>query len=175
MRLFIAIQLNDRIRNVLTAVQGSLRQNKVRGHYTDVQNLHLTLAFIGEYGNADYVLEAMEQVHFKDFPLSLDGSIGSFGDLLWAGAEQNRYLENLTRQFRHSLADYRIPFDKKKFNPHITILRKAEFAQDGHFNISSVNISKAEMMVSEISLMRSERGRHGMIYTEIGSIISERK
>lgn len=175
MRLFIAVQMNDSIRNVLTAVQDSLRQNKVRGYYTDVQNLHLTLAFIGEYGNADYVLEAMEQVHFEDFQLSLDGNIGSFYDLLWAGLEQNQYLENLTRQLRHSLADYRIPFDKKKFNPHITILRKAEFAQDGHFNISSLNIGKAEMTVSEISLIRSERGKHGMIYTEMGSIISERK
>ena len=28
------------------------------------------------------------------------------------------------------------------------------------------------MKVSEVSLMRSEHGKHGMIYTEIGSIIS---
>lgn len=173
MRLFIAVQLDDRIKNVLTVAQDSLRQNKIRGNYTDMQNLHLTLAFIGEYGNADRILEAMEQVHFESFQLSPDGSIGSFGDLLWTGLEQSQYLENLTRQLRRSLSDYHIPFDKKKFHPHITLLRKAEFEQGRYSGISSVSISRAEMTVREISLMRSERGKNGMIYSEIGSIVSE--
>lgn len=30
------------------------------------------------------------------------------------------------------------------------------------------------MKVSEVSLMRSEHGKHGMIYTEIESIISDK-
>ena len=69
--------------------------SKISGHYTDVQNLHLTLASIGEYGNTDYVLEAMEQLHFQSFQLKLGGHIGSFGNLLWTGLEQNIDLEKL--------------------------------------------------------------------------------
>ena len=171
MRLFIAVQLDDEIKSAVISAQEKLRQNKVGGHYTDVQKLHLTLAFIGEYGNTDYVLESMEQVHFEPFQLRLSGHIGSFGDLLWAGLEQNDDLEKLTRQLRHSLAEHHIPFDKKKFNPHITVLRNAQISS--HADIFSLNVDKAVMTVSEVSLMRSERGKHGMIYTEIGSIVSD--
>ena len=64
MRLFIAVQLDDEIKSAVISAQEKLRQNKVGGHYTDVQKLHLTLAFIGEYGNTDYVLESMDR-----FPL----------------------------------------------------------------------------------------------------------
>lgn len=170
MRLFIAVQLSDEIKSAVTLAQEKLRQNKVGGHYTNIQNLHLTLTFIGEYRNTNYVLEAMEQIHFESFRLRLGGHIGNFGDLLWAGLEQSDDLERLARQLRHSLAEHRIPFDKKKFNPHITMLRNSEIP--AYTNISSINIDKVSMTVSEVSLMRSERGRHGMIYTEIGSIVS---
>lgn len=171
MRLFIAMQLNDKIKNAVTSAQDKLQQNKVSGHYTDVQKLHLTLAFIGEYGNTHRVLEAMEQVHFESFQLKLGGHIGSFGDLLLAGLEQSDDLEKLARQLRHSLAEHHIPFDKKKFNPHITMLRNAKISSQA--DISSVNVDKTVMTVSEVSLMRSEHGKHGMIYTEIGSIVSD--
>ena len=171
MRLFIAVQLNDEIKSAVTSAQEKLRQNKVGGYYTDIQNLHLTLAFIGEYGNTDRVLEAMEQVHFESFQLKLGGHIGSFGDLLWAGLEQSDDLERLARQLRHSFAEHHILFDKKKFNPHITMLRNSEIP--AYTDISSINIDKVSMTVSEVSLMRSELGKHGMIYTEIGSIVSD--
>ena len=171
MRLFLAVQLNNEMKKAIISAQNKLKQNKVNGRYTDVQNLHLTLAFIGEYGNTDNVLEAMEQVHFESFQLKLGGRIGSFGDLLWAGLEQSDELEKLARQFRHSLAEYHIPFDKKKFNPHITLLRNAVIPT--YADISSINIDKVSMTVSEVSLMRSEHGKHGMIYTEIGSIVSD--
>lgn len=172
MRLFAAIQLNHDINNALTATQNTLRENHVRGHYTDCQNLHLTLAFIGEFGNPDLVLDAMEQIEFEPFPLTLSGYIGNFGDLLWASVEKNNSLEKVARHLRHVLADGNIPFDKKRFNPHITLLRKAVFSNDAAFSISDVSIDKASMTVSSISLMRSDRGKHGMIYTEVGSIVA---
>ena len=46
MRLFIAIQLSDGIRKGLSSVQAYLRGHGVRGNYTKIENLHLTLAFI---------------------------------------------------------------------------------------------------------------------------------
>ena len=172
MRLFLAVQLSNEMKKAIISAQNKLKQNKVSGRYTDVQNLHLTLAFIGEYGNTDNVLEAMEQVHFESFQLKLGGHIGSFGDLLWAGLEQSDELEKLACQLRHSLAEYHIPFDKKKFNPHITLLRNAVIPT--YADISSINIDKFSMTVSEVSLMRSEHRKHGMIYTEIGSILSDK-
>ena len=38
MGLFIAVQLNDKIKNAVISAQNELKQNKINGHYTDIQN-----------------------------------------------------------------------------------------------------------------------------------------
>ena len=171
MRLFTAIQFNSHFRTALTNAQESLRQGGYRGHYTDAHNLHLTLSFIGEYNAAAAVLDAMEQISFPPFPVSLSGYIGNFDDLLWAGMEMSPELDKLVRQLRHSLAAAQIPFDKKKFNPHITLLRKAQQRRENPFHFSDVQVARAEMTVRSISLMRSDFGKHGAVYTEIGTVM----
>ena len=71
-RLFIAIQLNDETRESVRETQAAFRRQGVRGNYTPAENLHLTLAFIGEYGDPDSVLDAMETVRFSPFSLTMD-------------------------------------------------------------------------------------------------------
>ena len=164
MRLFIAIKFNSEIKNALLSMQEQLKRANIRGNYTKPENLHLTLAFIGEYGDPDYVLETLEQVKFKPFELALD-CVGSFGKLWWAGLSASVELHNTAAQIRHLLADSDIPFDKKKFSPHITLIREPSKP-----NMPAIEVPAASMTVSEIALMRSERGRNGMIYTEIGTI-----
>ncbi len=167
MRLFIAIQFNDELRNSLLRLQNDLIRRGVRGNYTAPENLHLTLAFIGEYPNPDDVLDAMASVSFRSFPLCLDG-FGSFGSLWWIGLRQSEELTSAAHRVRHALADAGIPFDRKRFSPHITLIRKAAFSNREKF--PSLQIPEASMMVDRISLMRSDRGKHGMIYTELGYI-----
>ena len=164
MRLFIAINFNEEMKNALLTIEEQLRQNSVRGRYTKPENLHLTLAFIGEYGDPDYVLDTLAMVRFRPFELRLD-RLGDFGRLWWAGISAPEQLPNCASQIRHYLADAGIPFDRKKFSPHITLIREPDKPA-----IPAVTIPDAAMTVGEISLMRSDQGKRGMIYTEIGSI-----
>ena len=69
-----------------------------------------------------------------------------------------------------SLSDAGIPFDRKRFSPHITVIRRASYG--GKDKYPAVEIPAAGMTVERISLMRSDRGKHGMIYTELGCIHS---
>ena len=167
MRLFIAIQLNEEMRNLLGDIQDSYRRMAVRGNYTPAENLHLTLAFIGEYDDPDKVLEALEAVSFQPFRISLDRT-GCFGDLHWAGIADSPQLDNLVKQIRHALANAGIPFDKKRFRAHITFLRRATFPRAA--TTPFPGIKAANMLVEEIALMCSTRGKHGMIYTKIGAV-----
>ena len=48
MRLFVAIQLSDELKKNITGTLHDLKQKGVKGNYVPTQNLHLTLAFIGE-------------------------------------------------------------------------------------------------------------------------------
>ena len=163
MRLFIAVVLSDEMKDALISIQNRMYDKGIRGNYTTEENMHLTLAFIGDYPNPEIVLEALSAVDFTPFALSLEG-IGCFGDLWWAGVKDSAPLEAVTRRIRRALAENDIPFDRKKFSPHITLLRKARGEMPG------IRMMPASMAVSSISLMRSDRGRNGMIYTEVGEI-----
>ena len=163
MRLFIAIRLSDALKNELIKAQESLYSQGIRGNYTPEENLHLTLAFIGEYPDPHAVLDALANVAIKPFDIRLQG-IGSFRDLWWAGLEESAPLTAVAGRVRRALAENGIPFDKKKFKPHITLLRR------GIGEVSAFQIESPYMTVKSISLMRSDRGKHGMIYTEVGTV-----
>ncbi len=163
MRLFVAVNLSDEMKDALTAAQNELYDRGVRGNYTPEENLHLTLAFIGEYPDAGPVLDALSAVRFAPFALTLDG-LGCFGDLWWAGVKDSAALENAARSVRRALAEREIPFDRKRFSPHVTLLRRASGKLPG------IGLRPASMTVGAVSLMRSDRGKNGMIYTELGAV-----
>jgi 2'-5' RNA ligase len=163
MRLFIAIQLSDAMKDALTSAQEEMYDHGVRGNFTTRENMHLTLAFIGEYPDKDHVLDALSSVSFSSFSIALKG-MGCFRDLWWAGMEESAPLTAVVRRIRRALAEQDIPFDRKRFSPHITLIRKATGTMPG------IQISAVSMPVERISLMRSDRGKRGMIYTEVGEI-----
>ena len=163
MRLFIAINLSPEMKNTLTDAQRAMYHRGVRGNFTPEENLHLTLAFIGEYPSADAVMDALSSVTFTPFDLALDG-VGRFGELWWAGLRESTALTAVVRRVRRALAESGIPFDRKRFTPHITLIRKASRDAAG------ITIAPITMTVRTVSLMSSRRGRNGMIYTEIGVI-----
>ena len=166
MRLFIAIQLDEALKRALTEMQDSLRRRGAGGNYPPEENLHLTLAFIGEYSDPDRVAEAMQTVPFRPFSLRLEG-FGSFGTLLWCGLGGQGELDAYVRRLRRALAEADIPFDRKRFSPHITLLRKAVFRGG---KLPGVAVPEAEMEAERVSLMRSDRGKYGMIYTELAAV-----
>ena len=170
MRLFLAIQFNDAVKNALLNIQERWRSLGVRGHFTYAENLHLTLAFIGEYGNPEDIMEALSPVSFAPFAIQLDGA-GNFHDTYWAGIAPNDDLRQCVRRIRHALAENNIPYDRKKFSPHVTLVRKGQFPA-GMAPLLE-HLPAGSMEVSEISLMRSDRGKNGMIYTSIGRLLAE--
>ena len=163
MRLFIAINLSPEMKSALKDAQRAMDRRGVRGNFTTEENLHLTLAFIGEYPSAETVMDALSGVTFTPFDLQLDG-VGRFGDLWWAGLRESAALTAVARRVRRALAENAIPFDRKRFAPHITLLRKASRDAAG------IAIAPETMTVRTVSLMSSRRGRNGMIYTEVGTI-----
>lgn len=64
MRLFIAINLSDAMKDALINTQCEMYDRGVRGNYTKEENLHLTLAFIGEYPEPQVVMDALRPCPF---------------------------------------------------------------------------------------------------------------
>ena len=150
--------INEEVKDALMDIQDTMRAYGIHGNETISDNMHLTLAFIGEYDDLDYVKSVIESIDVRPFEIKLSG-IGAFRDLWWEGLENSAPLLAVTRRLRRALTEADIPFDRKKFNPHITIVRRAKGQLS---DVPEEEIDKyfgASMIVDHISLMRSDRGK----------------
>ncbi len=161
MRLFIAINLTRSMKRALMAGVSSLRAQSRGGSFTREENLHLTLAFLGESSRAADISRIIEKCACHPFEISLDGA-GRFGDIWWAGLAPCPQLEDLANSLRAELANAGFEPDKKPFRAHITLARRLRPA-DG----VSLSLPPCTMTVRRLSLMSSERIDGHMKYTEV--------
>ena len=160
MRLFVAIRLSKELEKSILGTMHEMKKAGVSGSYVPAQNLHLTVAFLGEVKDASAVTEALQTVSFKPFRLTLTDT-GNFEDLIWVGMKGNQGMSAAVKTVRDTLDAAGIKYDREKFVPHITILRKAT----GPWK--TVPSPKGEMLVSRMSLMKSEQKDGKRVYTEI--------
>jgi len=99
------------------------------GRPTRSENLHVTLAFLGNVEDArvEEVERAAEAVAPRRCSLILDQpGYWKHNRIAWAGASTvPAELETLVRELRAALANSRIHFDAKSFASHVTLLREA--------------------------------------------------
>lgn len=130
MRTFIALELPDEFRGEVAAVSRILAQC-CQGHFLPYENLHLTLAFLGDIDEAEssLAIAALEEAcrGMGPVPLESDG-LGKFGRprdaTLWLGLRQGPELMGLASDVREQLSARGLAFDGKPFLPHITLARR---------------------------------------------------
>ena len=164
MRLFVALEPSPEFRQALAVLQGRLQDAGVTGRYLDPSNLHLTLAFIGMW--PEDISSCLPSVQ-QSFSITLS-HLGVFPEakVLWAGAAPSEALNALAENVRRRLSEAGIPFDRKEFNPHITLVRKPVIPEGVH--LSGIEVPPASMTVWDVCLYRSDHTERGMAYTVIG-------
>ena len=70
MRLFVALELEDRMKDALIEQMRALRPHTKQGRFSHRENLHLTLCFIGETGRVAQAKRALHRVQAEPFVLS---------------------------------------------------------------------------------------------------------
>lgn len=163
MRLFIAINFNNDFKNIFIEDISLLKEYCLSANFTRRENLHLTLAFIGEVNNASPVKKAMDSVTFEPFEISL-GGIGNFRDIYLRRLQNCDALNKLQKSVTENLENCGVDFDRKSFKPHITLARRVEL-----LSAPSLPERDKKMTVDKISLMKSERINGRLVYTEIYS------
>lgn len=172
MRIFIAINLSDEIKNELYQVVNKIKEQAISGTFTEKENFHLTLAFLGEISDKQLLLikEVMKGVMQESFLLSLSG-IGKFytrdGSIYWCSIKKSEQLLNLQKLLIHELHENGFIPDDKDFKPHITLVRRCKLIDKAYESHLNQTIPNMDMLVSKISIMKSERVMGKLIYTEI--------
>ena len=166
MRLFIAVNFNETTRAQLMAMRDELRSRSERGNFSLPENLHLTLAFLGECDarQASAAKSAMDATVFKPFPVAVE-RIGRFrrdgGDLWWAGLKESKQLSDLQGALAEELIAAGFSLDKRRFSPHTTLGREVATTA------RPWPIEPFGETVGSIDLMKSERVGGKLTYTAI--------
>ena len=165
MRLFIAISFTEPIIRSLTRAQDELRLYDKYANYSRRENLHLTLAFIGETHRADRIITVMEKCAASPFTLTVSGC-GSFGnDIFWAGIKKNSSLESLALSLQDELRSEGFDIEDRPFVPHITLARQMSDTSSIHLEIPEIS-----MQADSFSLMESSRAGGKLVYREIARV-----
>ena len=130
-RAFVAVDIGDGIRGKLNELQRKLRKTSANVRWVKPQNIHLTLAFLGDVPvqKLPPLKTALdENIHgLEPFELEAAGT-GYFGRpnrprALWAGIVDCPPLMELHRKTVGALQTAEIEFDDKPFSPHLTLGR----------------------------------------------------
>lgn len=168
MRLFVALHFSPEVRRVLLGAIGEIRAGARQANTTRPENLHLTLAFIGETDNLRGAREAVSSCVRPAFGLSVGGfgrfggGFGRFGDLYWAGIGKNPELAALAEAVQAALRAHGFEIERRPFKPHITLARQVQ--SDAPLRLT---VPETSMTVGRIALMRSERISGKLTYTEV--------
>ncbi len=175
MRLFVAIELNAAVRERLAGMIERMRAMGAVGNFSRVENLHLTLAFLGETGRAAAVLRAMEAVgQHPAFPLTLErwGRFrrSSGGDIWWAGIRPEEALVSVQKDLSDRLRAAGFPLDTKPFQAHITLGREVRMPFETAKTLLAEPLQPLGFPVEQLTLMRSHRVNGLLTYTPVGRI-----
>lgn len=164
-RVFFALWPDEAVRQEL-ARAGKLLQGACGGRITRQENLHLTLAFLGDVqrNRLDALREAAATVRAPAHVLKVE-RLGWFrrNRVAWAGpahtpAESLELVDALGAALRQA----RFRFDARPFEAHITLARKALCGDE------LPTIAPIRWKLREFVLVESELGAGGSIYRIMG-------
>jgi 2'-5' RNA ligase len=173
MRLFIAVNFDNAVKERLLEIQAQLRSQSTRGNFTRRENLHLTLAFLGETPEEKLpsLLKIANDVRSLPEPIELSFThtgcfTHSHKNLWWVGADEScpglRRLRAIHGELIKRLLDAGFSVDKRPFNPHITLGREIK-----HLQQIDLKCDEIKVKIDRISLMKSEHIRGVLTYTEL--------
>jgi 2'-5' RNA ligase len=124
-RLFVAIELplpeREELRRLCHGVPGA--------KWAELDQLHLTLRFVGEVDGAtfDDIAQALAGVRAEAFDIRLEG-VGHFPPRgsarnLWVGVASNERLVTLRNRVEAAITGAGLKPDGRKFHPHVTLAR----------------------------------------------------
>lgn len=177
LRLFIAIDIPNPIKNPLIEVRNALSQCTSNVKWVANDNLHLTLKFLGEteVSKTSQIISAMQEATRNTTPFSLEVSgLGTFPGrgrpkVIWAGVKGDTHqLLMLQQGLEDLLYQAGFPRESRKYSPHLTLGRPKELGELGSL---AEQINKyqrhpfGQWEIQSIKLMQSTLRPTGPVYT----------
>lgn len=171
MRLFISINLNEDICDRIYDAICHIKKIARKGHFSRRENLHVTLAFLGEVDSddVDKVKLCMDAVNGESFDIHI-GGLGRFKrtgfDIYWIGIEKTNPMSDLHKLLNTELNSQGFLVDMREFKPHLTLGREVNCDYQEAKKLVE-ELGSMTQSVNKFSLMLSERINGKLVYTEL--------
>lgn len=172
-RAFICVEFPEEVIKEVARIQNLIR-NKIKfiGKFTELENLHLTLKFLGEISSEqlEKVKEKLSEIKFPEFQAKLL-NLGTFSyndnpKIIWIKIGSKQIFE-FQKQIDLALEPM---FQKEqRFMSHLTIARIKNAKDKTSFKeyIKNIKIKQIRFQINSFELKSSELKRLGPIYKTI--------
>ena|ERR1051326_1889741 len=174
MRLFIAVEIDDRVRKKLAGAQRRLRYVNAKVSWVAPQNFHFTLKFLGETAREllPGIQKTMDTAAVEIPPIQCElRGLGQFPRVIWAGLHgATEQLATLAKRLDEELGQLGFLREAREFKPHLT-LGRIKFVGDREGLTRLIDSLRNEpfgaVRVEAIHLFHSELSPRGSIYTKV--------
>lgn len=180
MRVFVAIDLDDSVRDAVARLVGRLRAGGIDLAYVAGPSLHLTLKFLGEVDDREVVAasDALSAMSAACPPFEIGfGSLGAFPPrgaprVLWIGVnDPGGGLDRCSSLCEREMASRGFPSEGRPFSPHLTIARSRR-AKDAAAIRRAVQeqagFAAGAQWVESVTLYQSTLTPRGAIHEPLG-------
>ena len=184
MRVFIAVDINQQIKEAISRLQEQLQRKsgvgKGQAIWVKPDAMHLTVKFLGEIDDKqlDSVRKTVEEIvkKYKSFELSVE-SVGFFGGkaakVLWVGSVKGSdNLSALAKDIEESLSQAGFAKEEREFAAHLTICRIKDFSAGKRLAELAgglTDFNAGIVLIDAVKIYQSQLTPAGPIYTEMAN------
>jgi 2'-5' RNA ligase len=179
MRLFVALEIPETVREKLAALQKQMRADNVDLRWVRPENFHVTLKFIGEANTTE-----LEEIKAELRGVRPEGPVRATfrglgyswnahrGGVFWVTMEVTETMKMLAAQINRRLERLGMPAEERAFLPHLTLAR---FKRQNALPAIRAAVAKNEgrdfgsLLGQELHLIESHLGAGGSKYFTVAS------
>lgn len=174
MRVFIALNLPDKMRDNLERSANQFKNMATGGNFTPKENYHVTLHFLGnvEPRNLIYIQSAMDSIKSLPAPrLSVNQfAVLRASDIICAKFNKNGNLTKLHDTLADNLEKMGFAVEHRAYRPHVTMIRKYAFSLPFSEVTKSIDVYNKPFDAPKVVLYESVFGSEGVTYNPIYTI-----
>jgi len=178
MRLFIALDISNRSRELITRKVNILKKHLNQGlKWVKKENWHITMKFLGDCTTQKKgeIIESLEKLDLKEEQKYIQlNEIDAFPNLNEANVlyldvkRGNNYLKNLNQVLEVEMLKLGFEKNRYEFTPHLTLARNKDNAEvDLNSNFLKRNFINIYSKVDKITLYESKLDKDGPEYFEL--------
>ena len=176
MRLFIAFDMPESIRRKAAELQKRIGDEHARIKWVEIENIHLTLKFLGEVDDSKVriITDSLKKIKFKPFLSSVSGfgafPSESYARVLWVGLKPAENIAELHERIDDAMKGAGFAKDSR-FHPHVTLGRVNYVSSKQDFVRMLAELKGFEIRENfkfdRFKLKRSTLTRDGPVYEDV--------